>query len=82
MNPRFNDLYPEAPEGFQPPHGPNDDGTIKVGTTRPCWNCQQPTAYVDLNFEAHLCSETCRDLKWAEYFDALGKAVWKVLDTP
>jgi len=68
---RFDDLYPGAPEGHQPPHGGGDDGCIKLGNRRPCWNCDRLTAYVDLGFEAHLCSEHCRDVKWDEYFKEL-----------
>lgn len=68
---RFDDLYPDAPEGHQVRSGDNDDGCIKLQDRRPCWNCQRLTAYVDLAFEAHLCCEACRDVKWAEYFEAL-----------
>lgn len=67
----FDELYPDAPEGFQPPPLPHDDGVIKVGQSRACWNCETMTAYVDLDFETHLCSEACRDVKWDEYFQAL-----------
>jgi hypothetical protein len=71
MNPRFDDLYPDTPDGWQPPHDHDDDGAIKTATIRPCWNCQRLTAYVDLDFEAHLCCEHCRDIKWHQYFQAL-----------
>jgi len=67
----FDELYPDAPLWFQPPHGEDDDGAAKCPTTGPCWNCGTPTAYVDLDFEGHLCSEACRDVKWDEYFQAL-----------
>lgn len=67
----FDELYPDAPLWFQPPHGADDDGAAKCPTVGPCWNCGTATAYVDLDFEGHLCSEGCRDVKWGEYFAAL-----------
>lgn len=56
----FDTDHPNAPVGFQPPHSDNDDGATKIDTLQPCWNCGTPTAYVDLGFEAHLCSEGFR----------------------
>jgi len=67
----FDEQYPDALPGFQPPSQPDDDGVMKVGQPRECWNCGTMTAYADLGFQAHLCCEECRDVKWAEYFDAL-----------
>jgi hypothetical protein len=67
----FDDLYPDAPTWFQPPKGDDDDGCIKSEHFRPCWNCGTKTAYIDLGFETYLCSEYCRDVKWAEFFRAL-----------
>jgi hypothetical protein len=67
----FDEQYPDAPDGFQPPPQPDDDGVMKIIESGECWNCGTVTAYVDLDFEARLCSEECRDVKWAEYFEAL-----------
>lgn len=67
----FDDLYPGAGEGFQPPLLPGDDGVVKCAGFEPCWNCGTRTAYVDFGFETRLCSEDCRDVKWREYFQAL-----------
>lgn len=43
-----------------------------------CWHCGKMTKFVDLDFEAHLCSLRCQNAKIAEYaksynekFDAL-----------
>lgn len=72
----FDETYPDAPLWFQPPvpAGADDDGVMKCERVMPCWNCGKPTAYVDLGFEAHLCSEQCRDVKWADYFRAIRHA--------
>lgn len=71
----FDVMYPDAPLWYQPRMGTDDDGVMKCETVRPCWNCETPTAYVDLCFEAHLCSERCRDVKWDEYFAAQRRPV-------
>lgn len=36
-----------------------------------CWHCGKQTHWVDINFEAHLCSPSCEDAKWDEYNQAL-----------
>ena len=66
---RFEDLYPGVPEGFQYPHPEHE--VIALEATRPCWHCEHPTRWCEVNFEAHLCSEECNDAKWKEYFAAL-----------
>lgn len=67
----FDEIYPDAPLWFQPPKREEDDGVMKGPECRECWNCGTLTYYVDLNFEAHLCSEGCRDVKWESYFRAI-----------
>jgi len=32
-----------------------------------CWNCNKPTQWIDIDFQAHLCSEECAIIKWREY---------------
>jgi len=67
----YDDMYPNEPVDFWTHDNADDDGVIKVSNSRPCWECERPTAFVDLDFQAHLCSPECRDLKWNEYFRAL-----------
>ena len=39
----------------------------------PCWQCGEMTLWIDLSFEAHLCSEECEDEKWEEFGLAFNK---------
>jgi hypothetical protein len=68
---KFDVLYPN-----QPTNQLNEDiyfegsSLVKVDDTQPCWNCKEPTSWIDINFEAYLCSEECERAKWKEYYDA------------
>lgn len=69
---RFDDLHPELCR-------PNDtllfEGSelTRSRSSRMCWNCGRSTHWVDINFEAPLCSATCERVKWQQYKDALKK---------
>ena len=45
----------------------NNDDIMKGSVEKPCWHCKAPTAWVEMNFQAHLCSEGCVKAKWNEY---------------
>lgn len=40
-----------------------------------CWNCRDLTYWVDIDFEAYLCSEECEDAKREEYLKVQGENV-------
>lgn len=40
---------------------------------RPCWHCEQPTRFLEVNFEAPLCPGACTEAKEAEYWQALSE---------
>ncbi len=51
---------------MEPPY----DTLIKGYGDNPCWHCNTPTRWVDVYFEAPLCSAECAEAKWAEYGEA------------
>ena len=62
---KFSEKYPnmcpiidEAPNGI-----------IRVHEKQPCWNCGALTDYVDINYEAYLCSDECQQQKDSEYIE-------------
>lgn len=38
---------------------------------RPCWHCEHPTRFLEVNFEAPLCPGACTEAKEEEYWHAL-----------
>lgn len=44
-----------------------DDNFIVSDTPGACWHCGSPTFYTEINFEASLCSDECREAKVREY---------------
>lgn len=65
----WDELYPNAPVEFEPV----GTDVVRVSVTAPCWHCLRPTAWAELNFQAHLCSPECADAKWQEYLAACHK---------
>lgn len=65
---KFDEKYPDAivTEEFLF----EGSAIFKAPTAYPCWHCGELTAWVDINFEANLCSEECERAKWSEYFSA------------
>ena len=47
---------------------------FKDSPPKPCWHCGEPTVFVEISFEANLCSEECVDAKWKEYEEAERRA--------
>jgi hypothetical protein len=67
----FDEMFPDVPEFFEAPP-PLRCEVIKCRTVEaPCWMCQKPTKWVEVNFEAHLCSPECVDQAWGEFFEAI-----------
>jgi hypothetical protein len=64
----FDEQYPDVPAGFQTGDPWNE--VFKSPSVQDCWNCGRKTMWVELNFEAHICSEQCNDAKWKEYLEA------------
>lgn len=72
---KLDELYPDASPLWMPGDSDaNDRGCVlKCHESHPCWQCGEATTWVEVNFEAHLCSEECLDKAWAEYARALSK---------
>jgi hypothetical protein len=66
---KFDDLYPNQPQDLMQ-HDVEFEGSslFKYGEKHPCWNCGELTNWIDILFEANLCSEECERVKWSEYF--------------
>jgi len=62
---KFDKKYPNAKylEVF-------DEGIMKGKKPHVCWHCGEGCNWVDIDFEAHLCSEECQQAKWKEYCKA------------
>lgn len=65
----FDEMYPPPLPRFYQPY--THYMVLKTDTVRPCSQCSRETAWVELNFECHLCSPECVDQLWREFFDAL-----------
>lgn len=49
--------------------------------TGPCWHCGEQTNWVDIDFQAHICSTECHEAKIAEYITAECRAMlWAALN--
>lgn len=60
---RFSEKYQQAETGFQP----EGENVFLGSCEEPCMHCGHPTPWVDLCFEAHLCSEECSEAAWQEF---------------
>ncbi len=63
---KFSEKYPN----MKPIVDEAPNSIIRGYKKKPCWNCGELTEYIDINFEAHLCSEECQAQKDLEYIDA------------
>jgi len=69
---KFEELYPNAKYTDEIQF--EGSFLIKGDDRQKCWNCGEFTIWIDVLFEAYLCSEECERQKWREYFDAERKA--------
>ena len=46
---------------------------VFASSESPCWHCGEMTGWIEINFEAYLCSTECVDTKWAEFISAYKK---------
>lgn len=67
---KYADKYPDMKDIHD-----ERDLIIKGTSDKPCFNCGTPTPYIEISFEAHMCSEECNDQKWREYEEDCAKAV-------
>ena len=66
----FDELYPDAEDNFQPEK--SSHLVFKApGPAEPCWRCKKPTKWIELSFEARMCSPACDDEAWADYWRAV-----------
>lgn len=68
---KFSEKYPN----MRPIVDEAPNGIIRAHEKQPCWNCGELTEYVDINYEAPLCSEECQNQKDLEYIDACLKVM-------
>ena len=47
---------------------------FKDSPPKPCWHCGEPTVFVEISFEAAMCSDECNVAKWKEYEEAERRA--------
>jgi len=47
---------------------------FKADTSGLCWNCKTKTQFIDLCFQAWICSPKCQDIKNKEFFEDLRKS--------
>lgn len=62
---KFSDKYPDIKPGEIISAGP--DFILRSKTPDNCWNCTAQTEWIDVCFEAHVCSDECSRTQWAEY---------------
>lgn len=46
------------------------DNYLRGKTWGKCWHCGAPTQFIEINYEAHLCSEECEQAKDEEINEA------------
>lgn len=68
MEKTFDEQYPDGKIGYCILYNGSELIWCETGA---CWHCGKSTHWVDINFEAYLCSPSCEDAKWDEYNQAL-----------
>jgi len=63
---KFEELYPNLEYLEQAPR--EDCFIIKGKEFHPCWNCGEPTLFIEGDFQAYLCSFECVKKKYQEFF--------------
>ncbi len=58
------DKMPESIQKFRINH------YLKGDKLLPCWICFDLTFWLEINFEAPICSEECDNIAWEDYFKA------------
>jgi len=72
---KFDDLYPNQPMELGTPDIQFEGSSVwKYGEPQPCWHCEELTSWIDISFEAHLCSQECERAKWEEFRIAFNSA--------
>lgn len=49
---------------------PPDVDSLWLPIAKPCWICENPTCWVELNFESHICPGQCTREAWRQYWEA------------
>ena len=62
---KFSEKYPN----MRPIVDEAPNGIIRGYNKQPCWNCGELTEYIDIDFEAPICSEECQSQKDSEYIN-------------
>ena len=74
---KFDLLYPNHPTTISQKDVQFEGSCLfKYGEEKPCWNCEEPTNWIDLNFGAYLCSEECERQKWSEFERDFNKPIF------
>ena len=70
---KFDMLFPNVnPDDSYDYNG--SDYIVDSLSSGPCLVCKEATRWIDLNFEAYLCSTECEDALWAEYDGASNRS--------
>lgn len=72
---KFDRIYPSA--RYEDEIIYKGSSLFKSDQESPCWHCGESTLWIDLSFEARLCSEECEDAKWAEFKLAYVSYHWR-----
>ena len=62
---KYSVKYPNACIDDEP-----EESVVLFNIEGPCWNCGEMTPWMDICFEAHICSEECNKIKTREFFNA------------
>jgi hypothetical protein len=65
---KFSDKYPDA-EYLQEV----EPSIVKFRDGEPCWICGQKTVFIEINFQAAICSEECLGTIDKEYWEMSAK---------
>lgn len=67
---KFDELYPDSKPDLRKSYNYQGSDLFKYGELKPCCNCGELTDWIDMSFEANLCSEECEYQKWREFGNA------------
>lgn len=75
---KFKDKYPNirpSPAGYQEAYK-SEEVSVETslfysGRYYDCFVCHEITPFIEINFEAHVCSEECRNIMYENYDEAL-----------
>ena len=67
---KFIDKYPTMK-----PIAEEHNGIMRGRSMAECCICHQPTEFIEINYEAHICSDECLNKMDDLYFEAVNKFI-------